>query len=100
MPTSKMMKQKKKTYSPLRKLAMTMFNPEGKNPFYKGDLVIPNFKELVDKIDHFNGDDAMDLSQWINYLGDEKCSRDIAKSPNNFSKIIKSRYDKLFDSLL
>lgn len=89
----------------LTKLATSLFDPVGKNPYYlnrssssSGDnmtIAIKNLSALRDNLDVFNEEDALWLASWIEYLGDQKTAARIRETPGEFKKIIIARHEEL-----
>ncbi|MCD6209549.1 MAG: hypothetical protein J7J01_01405 [Methanophagales archaeon] len=65
---------KKKTE--LFRLAISLFAPAGKNPYYQNrgssSIAIKNMAELRDNLDMFTKDEFLWLASWIEYLGDKE----------------------------
>ena len=89
----------------LSKLATSLFDPVGKNPYYlnrssgSGDsdmtIAIKNLSELRDNLDVFNEKEAPWLASWIEYLGDKKTAARIRETPGEFEEIIIERHEEL-----
>lgn len=92
-----MVKKSKSSNSntPLSKIAKEVFSPDGKNPYYKGDIEICNFEDLKHNIGLFSEEEAVWVSEWVHYLGDKKCASDIMKSPKKMKKTVNARYKSL-----
>ncbi len=88
----------------LSKLAASLFDPVGKNPYYLnrssssgGDMTIAikNLSALRDNLDLFTEDEAHWLAMWIEYLGDKETAARIRETPGEFKEIILNRYEEL-----
>jgi hypothetical protein len=78
-----------------RMTAARMFNPEGKNPYYKGQTVISNLDELDSNLNTFDASEAPWVADWIEYLGDSATAARIRKTPTEFKNIIHQRREEL-----
>ncbi len=82
----------------LTKLASSLFEPEGKNPYYMGDgRAIKNLTELKENLDSLSDNEAHWLASWIEYLGDEETAKRIRAAPDTFKAIINERYTELME---
>lgn len=79
----------------LTSLAKNLFKPTGKNPYYKGEKIIKNFRELKENLFEFTENEAQWLASWIEYLGDTKTANKIRERPSEFKKFINERYNEL-----
>jgi len=88
----------------LSRLATSLFDPTGKNPYYlnrssSGDsdmtIAIKNLSELRDNFDMFNEKEAPWLASWIEYLGDKETAARIRETPGEFEEIIIERHEEL-----
>jgi len=87
----------------LSKLAASLFDPVGKNPYYlnrgsgSGDVAIAinNLPELRDNLDAFTDEEAYRMASWIEHLGDKETAERIRETPGEFKKIIVERYEEL-----
>ncbi len=90
---------KKKTE--LSKLATSLFNPAGKNPYYlnrgSSSIAIKNMAELKDNLDVFTREEAPWLASWIEYLGDKETAARIRETPGEFKAIIIERHEELHE---
>jgi len=88
---------KKKTE--LSRLANSLFDPVGKNPYYlnrgSSSIAIKNMAELRDNLEMFTRDEALWLAAWIEYLGDEETAARIRETPDEFAAIITERHEEL-----
>lgn len=81
--------------SELVELAKELFEPTGKNPYYRGEKTIKNFKELRESLGDFTQDEAQWVASWIEYLGDTRTATRIREKPSMFKGIILERYNEL-----
>ncbi len=79
----------------LPKIARKLFEADGKNPYYKDEQVIKNFRELRDNINNFTTQEAEWIASWVLYLGDKTTARKIMKYKKDFKNIIIKRYNQL-----
>jgi hypothetical protein len=88
----------------LSKLAASLFDPVGKNPYYlnrrssnSGDMTITikNLSALRDHLDVFSEGEALWLAMWIEYLGDKETAERIRQKPEKFKEIIAERHEEL-----
>jgi len=88
----------------LSKLAASLFEPVGKNPYYlnrsssnSGDMTITikNLSALREHLDVFSDDEALWLAMWIAYLGDKETAERIRQKPEKFKEIIAERHEEL-----
>ncbi len=77
------------------RMAKMLFGAAGKNPYYRGELVIKNFKELRDHIGKFTEGETGWVAAWIEYLGDRGTAARIKQTPKRFKDIINARYEEL-----
>jgi len=89
----------KKKKAELSKLATSLFDPVGKNPYYlnRGSemTAIKNITELRDNLDVFTKEEAHWLASWMEYLGDKETADRLRETPEKFNEIIAERYDEL-----
>jgi hypothetical protein len=78
-----------------RAFAAKMLMPEGKNPYYKGEMAIRNIDELDSNLNAFDASEAPWVADWLEYLGDQTTAVRIRKTPMNFKKIIHERREEL-----
>jgi len=109
--TAKVKEQKKrriaaeinKKKKELSRLANSLFNPVGKNPYYlnrgSSSIAIKNMAELRDNLEMFTKDEALWLASWIEYLGDEETAARIRERPDKFAEIITGRHEELQEFL-
>lgn len=76
-------------------IAVNLFSPVGKNPYYRGEKTITNFRELNAGLNDFTENEAQWVASWIEYLGDTNTAASIRKTPSRFRKIIKTRFTEL-----
>jgi hypothetical protein len=79
----------------LRVIAVNLFSPVGKNPYYRGEKTITNFKELNAGLNEFTENEAQWVASWIEYLGDAITATRIRQTPDRFREIIKIRFNEL-----
>ena len=79
----------------LVKTAKDLFEATGKNPYYRGEKIIRNFKELKENLAEFTEDEAQWVASWIEYLGDAETAARIRERPSRFKEFISERYDEL-----
>jgi len=88
---------KKKTE--LSRLATSLFDPVGKNPYYlnrgSSSIAIKNMAELRDNLEMFTKDEALWLASWIEYLGDKETAARIRETPDKFAEVIVERHEEL-----
>ena len=72
-----------------------LINTKGKDMYYLGGNPIRNFHELKNNINFLNLNHVNYLANWIAYLGDTSTAEQIQKNPENFKKIISTRYSEL-----
>jgi hypothetical protein len=96
--TVRRIKEKKEIY---QKLSASLFEPDGRNPYYliRGNdksIMIRNLKELRDNLDAFSGaEEAHWLASWLEYLGDHEGAARIRAQPEKFKEIVRERYNEL-----
>ncbi len=78
-----------------RMFAARMFMPEGKNPYYKGQMAIRNLEDLDKNLNAFDPSEAPWVADWIEYLGDPTTAARIRKTPTEFKNIIHQRREEL-----
>jgi hypothetical protein len=79
----------------LDNLAERMLLADGKNPYFKGDLVIHNLAELSQHIESFEHHEVPWVADWIEYLGDAETADKIRGDPSRFKKIVCERHAEL-----
>jgi len=79
----------------LAKMAAKLFSPAGKNPYFRGEKAIRNFRELVRSLGEFSEKEAQWVASWIDYLGDKKTATEISQAPTRFREIITTRFNEL-----
>lgn len=79
----------------LTQMAKKLFEATGKNPYYRGEKVIRNFRELWENLADFRGEEAQWVASWIEYLGDAATAMKIRENPREFKELIGQRYDEL-----
>lgn len=79
----------------LSKVAKMVFQPAGKNPYYKGGKAIKNLQELVDNLNSFNEGEASWVASWIEYLGDKETAQKIKSNAKDFRNVIQNRHSQL-----
>ena len=76
-------------------IATKLFSPMGKNPYYRGEKAIKNFKELKENLNEFTEKEAQWVASWIEYLGDVKTAARIRQTPSKFRDIVIARFNEL-----
>lgn len=85
----------KREENDLLRTAKMMFQPAGKEPYWKSGKAIRNFQELVDNLNYFNEGEAAWVASWIDYLGDRETAQRIKSSARDFKNVIQNRYGQL-----
>jgi len=83
------------TKTELARIADKLFSPVGKNPYFRGEKAIRNFRELVRSLSEFSEKEAQWVASWIDYLGDRKTATEISQAPTRFREIITARFNEL-----
>ena len=86
---------KKGERAELAGMATKLFSPVGKNPYYRGEKAIRNFRELRGSLNEFTEKEAQWVASWIEYLGDIKTATKIRQAPSRFKEIITARFKEL-----
>jgi hypothetical protein len=76
-------------------IAAKLFSPVGKNPYFRGEKAIKNFKELKENLNEFTEKEAQWVASWIEYLGDVKTATKIRQTPSKFKDIVIARFNEL-----
>jgi hypothetical protein len=76
-------------------IAAKLFSPVEKNPYYRGEKAIRNFRELNESLNEFTQKEAQWVASWIEYLGDTNTAARIRQTPNRFREIVKIRFNEL-----
>jgi hypothetical protein len=76
-------------------IAAKLFSPVGKNPYFRGEKAIKNFRELKENLNEFTEKEAQWVASWIEYLGDAKTATRIRQTPSKFRDIILARFNEL-----
>jgi hypothetical protein len=84
-----------KTDENMASLAMRMFGADGKNPYYRGEMVIRNLDELDRNIALFEQSEAGWVADWLEYLGDAQTARRIHDEPSGLGRIVHERAEQL-----
>ena len=79
----------------LGQIAAKLFSPVGKNPYYRGEKAIRNFRELKNNLNEFTEKEAQWVASWIEYLGDKNTAARIRQTPSRFREIIIARFNEL-----
>ncbi len=96
--SSRTMMEIAKKKADLTKLATTLFEPEGKNPYYlREGKAIRNLNELKENLEYFSDKEAQWLASWIEYLGDKETAARIRAAPDAFKGIISERHAELIE---
>jgi hypothetical protein len=94
--TTKKSSGKRETVAVKKQIAKALYQPEGKNGYYKGDMIINSFDDLVGAIDNFTDEEeARWVAAWIEYLGDAKLAQQILEKPGNLKKLVLARHKQL-----
>lgn len=86
---------KKGERAELARMAAKLFSPVGKNPYYRGEKAIRNFRELGASLNEFTEKEAQWVASWIEYLGDIKTAEKIDQTPGRFKEIVTARFNEL-----
>lgn len=94
--TTKKSGVKRETVAEKREVARALYHPEGKNGYYKGDMILNDFQDLVDAIDSFTEEEeALWVASWVEYLGDGRLAQKIKKKPGDLRKLVLNRHKQL-----
>lgn len=78
-----------------KNFAARMFSPQGKNPYYKGEMAIRNLDELDRNLNTFDASEAPWVADWLEYLGDPTTAARIRRAPADFKRIVHERREEL-----
>lgn len=82
----------------LQRLARTLFQAPGKNPYILrefNNMAIANLEDLVKNLDKFNEQSAVWLANWVEYLGDPILAYRLRQTPARFRAVVEERYRQL-----